>query len=85
MADGYIYQTSDRDIVIVVPTLADFDPYAAPRPSWLNDSDFNLTSPASSKTLREMRAVASDAGVKLHKTNVCAFARNIERIPAVEP
>jgi hypothetical protein len=85
MSDGYIYQTSDRNIVIVVPTLADFDPYAAPRPQWLNDSDFNLTSPALSKTLREMRVAAADAGVRLHKTNVCAFAHNIERIPAVEP
>jgi hypothetical protein len=51
----------------------------------LNDSDFNLTSPALSKTLREMRVAAADAGVRLHKTNVCAFAHNIERIPAVEP
>ena len=85
MDNGYIYQTNNPQVVIVVPTLADFDPYAAETPSYLNASSFNLTSPASSTTLRQMRAAAADAGVRLHQPNKCAYVHNIERIPALEP
>lgn len=85
MDNGYIYQTSDASIVIVVPTLADFDPYAAETPSYLSAASFNLTSPATSTTLRLMRSAASAAGVRLHQPGKCAYVHNIERIPALEP
>lgn len=81
---AYVYQTNDSAIVIVVPTNSETDVYAAKTPRFLSASDFNLTSVANSKTLREMRDAAREAGVRL-KGNTCAHVADHSRINALEP
>lgn len=85
MYSAYVYRTSDPRICVVVPLDASIEVYAASMSSFLSASDFNLTSTASAKTRREMRAAASSAGVRLKKVKLCARVSDHSKIHAVEP
>ena len=81
---AYVYQTSNPAVIIVVPTLAESDVFPAPMPTWLSATDFNLTSVANSRVMREMRDAAGDAGVKLKNTKTCAYVANCDKFDTLE-